>query len=62
MKIFELLAMLRSDGWLLFAVRTSHRQFKHGAKPGRITIAARTEHELSLGTLTSALKRAQLTP
>ena len=30
--------MLSDDGWFLAATRGSHRQFKHSAKPGRVTV------------------------
>jgi predicted RNA binding protein YcfA (HicA-like mRNA interferase family) len=61
MKVREVLAMLRADGWFLVATRGSHRQFKHPLKPGRVTVAGKTGHELSLGTLKSILKQAGLT-
>ncbi len=30
--------MLQEDGWYLIATKGSHRQFKHGSKPGRVTV------------------------
>ena len=39
MKVSEILRMLQNDGWYLCATRGSHRQFKHSAKPGRVTVA-----------------------
>jgi len=41
MKVRELLRLLRVDGWYLAATRGSHRQFKHLAKPGRVTVPGR---------------------
>ena len=38
MKVREILDILRRDGWFLVATRGSHRQFKHPAKPGRVTV------------------------
>jgi predicted RNA binding protein YcfA (HicA-like mRNA interferase family) len=61
MKVREVLAMLRADGWYLVAWRGSHRQFKHPVKRGRVTVAGNTGDELSLGTLKSILKQAGLT-
>jgi predicted RNA binding protein YcfA (HicA-like mRNA interferase family) len=61
MKVREVLAMLRADGWYLVAWRDSHRQFKHPVKRGRVTVAGNTGDELSLGTLKSILKQAGLT-
>ena len=37
MKVSEILAMLKADGWYLAATRGSHRQFKHSAQSGRVT-------------------------
>jgi predicted RNA binding protein YcfA (HicA-like mRNA interferase family) len=61
MKVREVLAMLRADGWFLVAFRGSHRQFKHHTKSGRVTVAGKTGHELSIGTLKSILKQAGIT-
>jgi predicted RNA binding protein YcfA (HicA-like mRNA interferase family) len=60
MKVSELLRRLREDGWFLAATRGSHRQFKHPAKPGRVTVAGRPSDELAPGTLNSILKQAGL--
>ena len=38
MKVNEILAMLKADGWYLATTRGSHRQFKHPAKSGRVTV------------------------
>jgi predicted RNA binding protein YcfA (HicA-like mRNA interferase family) len=32
------LKMLREDGWIMVDMEGSHRQFKHPAKPGRVTV------------------------
>jgi predicted RNA binding protein YcfA (HicA-like mRNA interferase family) len=53
MKVREILALLYNDGWYQVAMRGSHRQFKHKAKPGRVTVAG-------AGTLNSILKQAGL--
>jgi len=41
-------------------VRGSHRQFKHPAKPGRVTVAGKPSDDLGEGTLNSILKQAGL--
>ncbi len=38
MKVAEILRLLQADGWYLVTTRGSHRQFKHAAKPGRVTV------------------------
>jgi predicted RNA binding protein YcfA (HicA-like mRNA interferase family) len=60
MKVREVLAMLESDGWYLVATRGSHRQFKHPAKPGRVTVAGKPSDDLAPGTLNSIFKQAQI--
>jgi predicted RNA binding protein YcfA (HicA-like mRNA interferase family) len=60
MKVSEILAMLRKDGWQLAATRGSHRQFKHPGKPGRVTLAGKPSDDLAPGTLNSIFKQAGL--
>jgi predicted RNA binding protein YcfA (HicA-like mRNA interferase family) len=38
----------------------SHRQYRHPAKPGRVTIAGKPSDDLARGTLNSVLKQAGL--
>lgn len=52
--------MLNDDSWVLVASRGSHRQFKHPAKPGRVTVAGKPSDDLAPGTLNSILKQAGL--
>ena len=61
MKVSEVLRMPHDDGWRLVATKGSHRQFKHGAKPGRVTVPGRPSDDLAPGTLNSILKQAGLT-
>lgn len=56
----ELLRLLYNDGWFLEATRGSHRQFKHPAKPGRVTVPGKSNADLAPGTLNSILKQAGL--
>ena len=60
MKVREVIQMLEADGWFLVATRGSHRQFKHDAKPGRVTIAGKPSDDLAPGTLNSIFKQAQI--
>jgi predicted RNA binding protein YcfA (HicA-like mRNA interferase family) len=60
MKIREVLSMLRKDGWHLVVIEGSHRQFKHGVKSGRVTVAGHPGDDLAPGTLNSILKQAGL--
>ncbi len=39
MKIREVLKLLGDDGWYLDRTRGSHRQFRHAAKKGTVTVA-----------------------
>ncbi|WP_235187659.1 type II toxin-antitoxin system HicA family toxin [Methylobacter tundripaludum] len=52
--------MLKEDGWYLAATRGSHRQFKHPAKSGRVTVPGKPGDDLAPGTLNSILKQAKL--
>ena len=56
----DVLRLLREDGWLLVAMRGSHRQLKHPSKPGRVIVAGKPGDDLAAGTLASILKQARL--
>jgi predicted RNA binding protein YcfA (HicA-like mRNA interferase family) len=60
MKVGEILARLKADGWYLVATRGSHRQFKHPSKAGRVTVPGKPSDDLAHGTLNSILKQSQL--
>lgn len=60
MKISEVLRLLRDDGWYLVTTKGSHRQFKHPAKSGRVTVAGKPGDDVAQGTLNSILKQANL--
>jgi predicted RNA binding protein YcfA (HicA-like mRNA interferase family) len=59
-KVNEVLALLKKDGWYLVATRGSHRQFKHPVKSGRVTVAGKLSDDLAPGTLNSIIKQAAL--
>lgn len=58
MKPAEVLHLLQRGGWQQVAQRGSHRQFKHPARPGRVTVAGKPGDDLAPGTLNSILKLA----
>ena len=60
MKVSEILRMLQADGWFLAATRGSHRQYKHPAKPGRVTVPGKPSDDLAPGTLNSIMERSGL--
>ncbi|MFA5892128.1 MAG: type II toxin-antitoxin system HicA family toxin [Actinomycetota bacterium] len=60
MKVAELIQLIERDGWYLARTRGSHRQFKHPAKPGLVTIAGKPSTDIPRGTLNSVLKQAGL--
>ncbi len=60
MTVRELLRIIEKDGWFIVAQKGSHRQYKHPAKPGRVTIAGHPNDDLAPGTLNSILRQAGL--
>jgi predicted RNA binding protein YcfA (HicA-like mRNA interferase family) len=60
MKVREGIRMLKDDGWEEVAQRGSHRQFKHGTKPGKVTVAGKLSSDVKPGTLKSILRQAGL--
>jgi predicted RNA binding protein YcfA (HicA-like mRNA interferase family) len=60
MKIRDLIRTIEKDGWVHVKTRGSHRQYKHPAKPGRVTIPGHPGDEVHPDTLKSALTQAGL--
>ena len=60
LKVREAIRLIEDDGWFLVVTRGSHRQFKHAAKGGRVTVAGKPSDDLSPGTVNSILKQAGL--
>ncbi len=60
MEVRDVIKLIEDDGWYLVVTKGSHRQFKHPAKPGRVTIAGHPADDLAPGTLNSILKQARL--
>ncbi len=44
MKVREVIRLLEQDGWQLTGQRSSHRQYRHPAKPGKVTVTGKPEH------------------
>jgi len=59
-KVRDVIALIRADGWYEVTQRGSHRQFKHPTKKGRVTVAGHPSDEMAPGTLSSVLKQAQI--
>jgi predicted RNA binding protein YcfA (HicA-like mRNA interferase family) len=60
-KVREAIRIVEEDGWYqVKSTGTSHRQFKHPKKPGRVTIAGKPGDDLAPGTFNSILKQAGL--
>src|ERR1700686_5055749 len=58
-KVREAIRMIEADGW--FEVKSSgssHRQFKHSIKFGRVTIAGKLSDDLAPKTFNSILRQA----
>ena len=52
-KIRDVIAILEAEGWVEVAQVGSHRQFKHPARPGRVTVAGHPSAEIHPKTLRS---------
>ena len=53
----EVIQRLRTDGWYEVSQEGSHKQFKHGTKPGRVTVP-HPVRDIPIGTLRSIEKQA----
>ena len=60
MKVRDAIKLIEADGWYLVGQEGSHRQFKHPAKKGRVTIPGKLGKDLAPGTYNSILKQAGL--
>jgi len=60
MKVREVIRLIEADGWFLDRTRGSHRQYKHPAKRGLVTVPGKPGDDLAPGTQNSILKQAQL--
>jgi predicted RNA binding protein YcfA (HicA-like mRNA interferase family) len=55
----EVVKALKDDGWREVARKSSHVQFKHPEKPGRVTVPHPTR-DIPVGTLRSIEKQSGL--
>ena len=53
MKVRDVIRILHEDGWVLVAMRGSHKQFKRPVKQGRVTVPGQPGDDLARGTLKS---------
>ena len=61
MKVSDIIKLIEKDGWYFPEQNgTSHRQFKHPMKKGRVTIAGKLSSEVHPKTLKSILRQAGL--
>jgi predicted RNA binding protein YcfA (HicA-like mRNA interferase family) len=60
MKVQELIALLKANGWVQVRMTGSHRQFHHPGKPGTVTVSGKPSVDIPVGTLMSVLKQAGL--
>lgn len=60
MKVREVIRLLAAEGWVLVSTEGSHRQFKHPAKPGRVTVSGALGDDMPKGTFASVKRQAGL--
>jgi predicted RNA binding protein YcfA (HicA-like mRNA interferase family) len=59
-KVREVLKLLSVDGWVVVRQKGGHRQLKHPAKKGTVTVAGNPGIDIPAGTLQSILKQSGL--
>jgi predicted RNA binding protein YcfA (HicA-like mRNA interferase family) len=60
-KVKEMISLIEDDGWYLKAQNaTSHRQFVHAVKKGKVTINGKLSEDLDHFVVNSILKQAGL--
>lgn len=60
MRVRDIIKLIEDDGWYLVKTKGSHRQFKHPAKKGKVTVSGKLGDEVRKGTLNSIRKQAGL--
>ncbi|MGH7041088.1 MAG: type II toxin-antitoxin system HicA family toxin [Acetobacteraceae bacterium] len=58
----DIISKLRADGWAEIGQKGSHRQFRHPAKPGKVTVPGKPSRDLPPGLEGSILRQAGLRP
>ena len=59
-KVRDAIHLVKREGSPLVRTEDSHRQYRHPSKPGTVTIAGKPGDDLTLGTLASIMKQADL--
>ena len=59
-KVREMIKYVEYDGWYFVRQKGSHRQYKHSAKEGRVTIPGNPNDDLLPATAKSILRQASL--
>ncbi|MDR1884170.1 MAG: type II toxin-antitoxin system HicA family toxin [Prevotella sp.] len=59
-KVKEMISYIESDGWYFVTQKGSHRQFKHPAKKGRVTVPGKPSDDLDPNTAKNILIQAGL--
>ena len=57
-KVFEIIRILKNDGWEYCYTKGDHRQFKHPTKKGKVTVRGKESDDLSQFILNSIWKQA----
>lgn len=57
-KVIQIIKMLEADGWYLHTTKGDHRQFRHPAKPGKVTVRGKFSEDLPQFLLNSIFKQA----
>lgn len=61
LKVSEIIRRLKEDGWELYRHQgTSHRQFKHPVKPGKVTVNGKESSDVTGYLLKSIEKQSGL--
>jgi len=60
LKVREVIRLLEQEGWVPVVTRGSHRQFKHPAKPGRVSVSGNLGDDMPRGILASVMRQAGL--
>ncbi len=60
MKVRDIIKMLEADGWRHIKTKGSHRQYKHSAKQGKVTVNGKPNDDIDKFLQNSILKQAGL--
>jgi predicted RNA binding protein YcfA (HicA-like mRNA interferase family) len=60
MQVRDVIKRLEKDGWVHVRTTGSHRHYKHGTKPGIVTVPGHPSDDVAPGTLKSIWTQAGL--